>query len=74
MNVAFEVAQHAAISGRLAAALQLAIGSTWPTRALSNYLLRGTFDVGDIVAETAGALAAASLLCLTHRLETGHAH
>ncbi len=74
VNVTFEAAQHAAISGRLAAALQLAFGSTWPTRALSNYFLRGTFDIGDIVAATAGAVAAAGLLCFMHRLETRHAH
>jgi hypothetical protein len=73
-NVAFEATQHAAISGRLAAALQSAFGPTWPTQTLSNYFLCGTFDVGDIVAATAGALAAAGLLSFIHRLETAHAH
>jgi hypothetical protein len=74
VNIAFEAAQHPQVSGHVAASLQLVFGPTWLTRALSNYFLRGTFDVGDIVAATAGALTAAGVLHLIHCLETRHAH
>jgi hypothetical protein len=39
---------------------------------LSSYVLRGTFDVGDLIAATAGAAGAASLLYVVHRLEVNH--
>lgn len=74
VNIAFEAGQHAQISGRLAETLQLVFGQTWLTRTLSNYFLRGSFDVGDIVAVTAGALAAAAVLYLADHLEVRHAH
>lgn len=74
VNVVFEVAQHAQFSGYIAASLQLIIGPTWLTQALSNYFLLGTFDVGDIAAATAAALAAAAVLYLIHLLEARHAH
>jgi hypothetical protein len=74
VNIAFEAGQHAQISGRLAEFLQLVFGDSWLTRALSNYFLRGSFDVAHIVAVTAGALAAAVVLHLAHHLEARHAH
>ena len=74
VNIAFEAGQHAHISGRLAETLQFVFGHTWLTRALSNYFLRGSFDVADIVAATAGALVAAVVLYLVHQLELQRAH
>jgi hypothetical protein len=73
VNIAFEVGQHEQISGRIAELLQLVFGHTWPGRALSNYFLRGSFDVGDIVAATAGALAAAGVLYVVHHQQARHA-
>jgi hypothetical protein len=76
VNVAFEMGQHPQVSVVIARALYDADGDTWPmwlTRPLSNYLLRGTFDVGDLAAATGGALAAAGVLCLIHRLEVRRA-
>jgi hypothetical protein len=73
VNLAFEAGQHEQIGGKLADGLQLVFGPTWLTRALSNYFLRGTVDAGDIVAATAGALAAAGVLRLVHHLEARNA-
>jgi len=72
VNIAFEAGQNEQISGRVAELLPLAPGDTWPARVLSNYFLRGSFDVGEMLAATAGALVAAGVLCLAHRLETRH--
>ena len=74
VNIAFELGQRPQISGGLTQLLHGAFGPTTLTRALSNYFVRGTFDVGDIVATTAGALAAAGLLYLVHRPENQDAH
>jgi glycopeptide antibiotics resistance protein len=41
---------------------------------VSNYLLRGTFDVGDLIAATLGALAAALLLFVIHGWEVSRAN
>jgi hypothetical protein len=68
VNVAFEAAQHPQWSATLAAGLQNLLGRAAPARWLADYFLRGTFDVADIVAATAGALAAAGVLNLVHRL------
>jgi hypothetical protein len=73
VNVAFEMGQHPRVNAPLAEALQGSFGPTLLTRPLANYFLRGSFDVGDIAAATAGALAAAGVLYLVHRLETRHA-
>jgi hypothetical protein len=73
VNIAFEAGQHAQISGRLVESLHLVFGHTWLTRMLSSYFLRGGFDVADIVAVTAGALAAAVVLYLAHPSEARHA-
>lgn len=37
-------------------------------------LLQGTFDVGDVMAATLGALAAAAVIALVHRMEGQHAN
>ncbi|MBK8104600.1 MAG: hypothetical protein IPK42_03155 [Betaproteobacteria bacterium] len=73
VNLAFEAGQHEQLSSYFADWLNLAFGPTWLARALSNYFLRGTFDVGDIAAVTAGALAAAGVLVLVQHQETRHA-
>lgn len=73
VNMAFEVGQHSAINSDLAELLQFSLGQTALARTLSDYFLLGHFDVGDIVAVTAGALAAAGVLCCIDDLETRHA-
>ncbi len=66
INVAFEVAQAPSISAGVADVLPQLVGQTWLTDAISNYLLRGTFAVADLVAATAGAAAAAAVLRFIH--------
>jgi len=66
INVAFEFGQHPLLSGRLSEALQDTLGRTAPVRAVANYFVRGTFDVGDVLAALAGALAAGVVL---HQLQ-----
>jgi hypothetical protein len=74
VNVAFEVGQHPRVSAHVTEALQGTFGRNPLTRPLANYFLRGTFDVGDIVAAIVGALAAAGVLRLMQRgSETQHA-
>lgn len=62
VNVAFELGQHPRFSGLLARAIQDSFGSTLVPRALASYFVRGTFDVGDLLAVALGALAAACVL------------
>jgi hypothetical protein len=62
VNAAFEIGQHPRVREPLAAALQDGFGHGLVARAFQNYLLRGTFDVGDIVAAACGAVLAAGLL------------
>lgn len=73
VNIVFEVGQHELIGAHIAEFLQRALGRTGLARTLANYFLHGTFDAGDIMAATAGALAAALVIYLFHRLEAGHA-
>jgi hypothetical protein len=62
VNVVFEMGQHPLISAPLAQALDAAFGRGPIGGALARYFVRGTFDVGDIVAAVAGALAAAAVV------------
>jgi len=62
VNVAFEIGQHPQIRGVLADALRHGLGQGHVARALENYFLRGTFDVGDLVAAALGAALAARIL------------
>jgi hypothetical protein len=64
VNMAFEVAQHARFSGAIAEFLHRAFGDAAVGQALANYALRGSFDLADIAALTAGSLAAAAVLYL----------
>ena len=72
VNIAFEVGQHERFSAHLAEMLQGSLGALPMSRPLANYFLRGTFDVGDIVAAVAGALLAAAVLRLLQRTWEGH--
>lgn len=67
VNVLLELAQHQRISASIAEALQCLFGQSAVGDALANYILRGTFDRADILAATAGSLAAAVLI-----LHPGH--
>jgi hypothetical protein len=64
LNLAFEVGQHPRFSTQIADFLQLGFGKNGLTAVVSQYLLRGHFDWGDIWAVSAGALAAAVVLRL----------
>ncbi len=72
VNVAFELGQHPLVRVRLAGALHDHFGRISLVRPLENYFLRGTFDVGDILAAALGALAAAGLLRLMQRWPQHH--
>lgn len=52
---------------------QDAFGHSRLTRPLQKHLLRGTFDFGDLIALTLGALCAAGVLTLVHLLEARRA-
>jgi hypothetical protein len=62
VNLLFEIGQHAAMRQALADALHRALGHTPAVRWLADYFLRGSFDVGDMLAAALGAAAAAALL------------
>lgn len=66
-NALFEIAQHPGANAAVAEAITDILGPIWLTHMLSNYVLHGTFDVLDLVAAAAGALAAAAVLRLVHR-------
>jgi len=74
VNVVFEMAQSPGINRAVAQAAEGVLGRSWAARQLSNYVLRGTFDVGDLIAATAGAAAAAVVLYLVHRRRWNHEH
>lgn len=62
LNAAFEVGQHPQVRGPLAESLRHSLGQGPVARALENYFLRGTFDVGDLAAAALGAAMAAAIL------------
>ena len=66
INVAFEIGQAPSVSAEVADMLPRFLGQTWLATTLSDYLLRGTCAVADLVAATAGAAAAAAVLRFTH--------
>lgn len=75
VNVLCEFGQHAAIREHLAAALQHHFGRAPPVQWAADYFLRGTFDVGDLIAACLGALGAAGMLHLVRtRRERTDAH
>jgi hypothetical protein len=62
VNAAFEIGQHPQVRGPLVAVLRRGFGQGPVARAFENYFLRGTFDVGDLLAAALGAALAAGLL------------
>lgn len=73
INIAFEVAQAPSVSVNVADVLPQFLGQTWLADTVSNYLLRGTFAIADLVATTAGAAAAAAVLRFIHFREARNA-
>ena len=73
INVGFELAQSPLLSTTLASGLRRSMWPAWLVDDLSNYAAHGTFDVADLIAATAGALAAAMVLRSTHGRETSNA-
>lgn len=74
VNLAFEIGQHPAFKATWAQALRTSAGESAIVRAVLNYLLGGTFDVGDLAAVVLGALAAAAVLrAVDNREERCHA-
>lgn len=71
VNVVFEVGQRPEASHAIGAALRTGFGQDWPSRALANYFLHGTFDRADLLAATAGAVAAAWVIHLVVRPRNG---
>lgn len=67
VNIAFECGQHPQIREPLALMLHRLLDPIGLGRPLANYFLRGTFDVGDVVAAVLGALAAAGALWVVQR-------
>ena len=74
VNVAFEAGQHPGIRPAVAEGVDAVLGRTWISGPLSGYFLNGTYDAGDLVAVTAGALAAAGILHFLRRREVDHGH
>jgi hypothetical protein len=62
IDVAFEVAQSPGWKGPVIDAARRWLGDGWLQSLFTRYVEHGTFDPGDLVAVTAGALAAAALL------------
>jgi hypothetical protein len=73
VNVVFELAQHPMIRAALFGLLPQPDAPPVPLSLLVNYLRRGTFDIGDLIAITLGALAAAAVLTLA-RIRGNHAN
>jgi hypothetical protein len=73
INLGFELAQAPLLGAPLASGLRHSLWPAWLVDGLSNYAARGTFDVADLVAATAGALAASLLLRSAHCREAGNA-
>lgn len=73
VNVLFEIGQHPLIQQVLTERLLPTLDPGWLLRPVTNYLLLGTFDFGDLVAATLGALAAAALFFLLDQWELHHA-
>jgi hypothetical protein len=62
VDAAFEAAQAPALRDALVPLLDAPSVSSWGTNALGSYLRLGTFDAADLLAATAGAIAAALVL------------
>lgn len=74
VNIVFELGQWPQASTHIAQVLRDRFGHAPLAQAFANYLVRGTFDGGDIAAVILGALAAAAVLRWTHAVpEADHA-
>ncbi|MDO9075787.1 MAG: hypothetical protein Q7U73_21270 [Rubrivivax sp.] len=74
VDLAFEAAQHPPWRAALARALPSGLDTLAPANWVARYAQQGRFDPMDVLAITAGALAAAGLLYCVHQLrETPHA-
>lgn len=73
VNVMFEIGQHRFIQQFVAERLLPTLDPGWLLLPVTNYLLLGTFDFGDLLATTLGALAAAGLFFLIDQWELHHA-
>lgn len=62
IDIAFEVAQATTWKAPIADVVRRGCGDGWLPSLFARYVEHGTFDPGDVVAITAGALAAAALL------------
>jgi hypothetical protein len=62
VNAVFEVGQHPQVRQPLATVLQQSFGQGPVASGFQNYFLRGTFDVGDLLAAALGAAVAAGVL------------
>ena len=69
VDLTFELGQLPQFSTPIAQALQASLGSHEPAQALSRFLLYGRFDPADVMALTAGAMAAAGVLRQLYRWE-----
>ncbi len=72
VNGAFEIGQHPQVREPLADALRQVLGHGQVARVIENYFLRGTFDVGDLVAAALGAAVAAGILHCLHLHRKAH--
>lgn len=66
LNAVFECGQHPLVAMSIAAWLTNVAGGFAPARVLGQYFVRGTFDLGDLIACIAGAIVAAALLNAFH--------
>jgi len=73
VDIAFEVVQWPPLAAAFAHGVERVFGHGAPARMVTQYALRGTFDVGDLAAITLGALAAAGVLYALHPRESRHA-
>lgn len=74
VDLAFEAAQQPQWRAALATALPSGLEDFAPTGWVARYAQQGRFDPADLLAVTAGALAAAGVLFCVHSLrETPHA-
>lgn len=62
LDVAFELGQRREAAGPIAEAVHRVLGEGPAATALARYFVLGRFDAADIVATTAGAIAAAAAL------------
>jgi len=74
INLAFEAAQAPPLRDALTATLHPGPDAVAPVRWLLRFAQQGRFDPADVLAVSAGALAAAGLLHFLNRMEKPHAH